>query len=180
MQAFRVRSRGRGGVRCPFCHAPLDSPVWICRSCGTSYHRECANEVRRCALLGCGGVPGTVPGPVPGRPLRRAALTILSVIPLLAVAGWLTVGALMGARRHGNETSSGALRIIATSHSGGERCWTHIDACQAESERLDYGTLSELTPLMDPPPGYVFEARITFGCPVCHELGYVWFTKEWD
>jgi hypothetical protein len=38
--------------QCAYCHSAFDAAV-DCRSCGATYHLECARELGRCAVLGC-------------------------------------------------------------------------------------------------------------------------------
>ena len=40
---------------CPYCRDGLTEPVSACAACDVRYHRECLQELGRCATLGCSG-----------------------------------------------------------------------------------------------------------------------------
>ena len=46
--------------QCAYCHSALDGVV-DCRSCGATYHLECARELGRCAVFGCVETVGEQP-----------------------------------------------------------------------------------------------------------------------
>jgi len=43
------------GVICPYCRCSFvsDEKIITCKKCKTSYHKECAKELKKCATLGC-------------------------------------------------------------------------------------------------------------------------------
>jgi len=56
------------GVLCPYCRcgfAPSDKTI-TCKKCQTTYHKECARELKKCGTLGCGKKlkKGRTSGPV--------------------------------------------------------------------------------------------------------------------
>ncbi len=99
---MKVEIREHEGPRqCPYCHGSLgEDAVVECGGCATTYHADCAREVRSCATLGCRAplVPaeaasaavergGNSAEPSPERRLDRAAvgLVVFFVVMLIAV-----------------------------------------------------------------------------------------------
>ncbi len=62
-----VRPATRGELRCSICHDGLGRSRLTCPSCGTWFHRDCRDEVRRCPTLGCASTEWRRSPPPPPR-----------------------------------------------------------------------------------------------------------------
>jgi hypothetical protein len=114
-----VRERPSPWRRCPICHDDVAAPSCLCSRCRTEFHEDCRLALGRCSTLAC---LGTIDLRIRVRARARKAVRVaralaLVGLPVLVMLAVPITGALLDARKAGNEVSmGGALRTVQREH----------------------------------------------------------------